>query len=306
MSKSAIAFRILRYPSVLALKLRSSSRSTSGPAPSDGREMGPQVAQHMLVDIELGEEWHAETRSPGVRLPALVEEDVGLERGKALVADFGAQRLDTVEAGNRRLEEARVIDTPGCAMRPIDPHTIAHLAAEQHITRHAQRLGLCVEQGVFDRTEPLADHPAGGRPGKAVEFRIDPLVVEDVLSDDPCGEPLDDRTDPGRTEAFIEPAPTDDAFVGGQLQEMIIPPAGIAAKDFEARHLHRRSPGDQGCRHRVTAVDFGPEAERGIATKPPPVVGKPYQHVVAANRYLFDLTADLVKLDFSAVVGPMQ
>lgn len=33
---------------------------------------------------------------------------------------------------------------------------------------------------------------------------------------------------------------------------------------------------------RVTAVDFGPEAERGIATILPPVVGKPYRHFVPA------------------------
>jgi hypothetical protein len=33
---------------------------------------------------------------------------------------------------------------------------------------------------------------------------------------------------------------------------------------------------------RVTAVDFGPEAEQGIATKLPPIVGKPYRHFVSA------------------------
>ena len=33
-------------------------------------------------------------------------------------------------------------------MRPIDPYTIAHLAAEQDIARHAERLRLRVEQGI--------------------------------------------------------------------------------------------------------------------------------------------------------------
>jgi hypothetical protein len=42
-----------------------------------------------------------------------------------------------------------MIDPPGRAMRPIDPHTDAHLAAEERITRQAERLGLGVEQGVF-------------------------------------------------------------------------------------------------------------------------------------------------------------
>jgi hypothetical protein len=127
-------------------------------------------------------------------------------------------------------------------MRPIDLHTVAHLTAEQHITRHPECLGLCVEQCVFDRTEPLADHTPSGRPGETVELGMYALVVECILPDDPRGEPLDDRADPGGTEAFIELAPADDAVVGGQLQEMIVPPAGVAAKDFKARHLHRRSP----------------------------------------------------------------
>ena len=33
---------------------------------------------------------------------------------------------------------------------------------------------------------------------------------------------------------------------------------------------------------RVTAVDFGPEAEQGIATVLPPVIGEPYRHFVPA------------------------
>jgi hypothetical protein len=99
-----------------------------------------------------------------VRRPALIEKAVGLERGEALVAHFGAERPDAVEAGDRRLVEGRMVDAPSRAMRPIDPNAIAHLAAEQDIARHAQRFGLRVEQSIFDRTEPLADHtPAAGR-----------------------------------------------------------------------------------------------------------------------------------------------
>src|SRR5208282_4707146 len=125
------------------------------------------------------------------------------------------------------------------------------LAAEQHITRHPEPLGLGVEQGVFDRTEPLTDHAPGCRPGKAVELGIDPLVVEDVLRDDPRGEPLNDRADPGRTEAFVELAPADDALVGGELQKMVIPPARVTAQDFETRDLHRRSPVTRRCRSSI-------------------------------------------------------
>jgi hypothetical protein len=67
-------------------------------------------------------------------------------------------------------------------------------------------------------------------------------VVESVLAEDPWREPFDDGADPGRAEAFVELAPADDAVVGGQLEEMVIPPARVAAQDFEARHFHRHSP----------------------------------------------------------------
>ena len=139
-----------------------------------------------------------------------------------------------------------MIDPPGRAMRPIDPYTIAHLAAEQDIARHAERLRLRVEQGILDRTEPLTDNASGGRPGETVELGKDPFVVEDVLPDDPRSEPFDDGTDPRGSETLVELAPGDDAVVGGQLEEMIIPPAGVTAEDFETRHLHRRAPVARG------------------------------------------------------------
>ena len=139
-----------------------------------------------------------------------------------------------------------MIDPPGRAMRPIDPYTIAHLAAEQDIARHVERLRLRVEQGILDRTEPLTDNASGGRPGETVELGKDPFVVEDVLPDDPRSEPFDDGTDPRGSETLVELAPGDDAVVGGQLEEMIIPPAGVTAEDFETGHLHRRAPVAQG------------------------------------------------------------
>jgi hypothetical protein len=76
---------------------------------------------------------------------------------------------------------------------------------------------------------------------KTVEFGIDPLVVEYRLSDYPPGEPLDNGADPGRTETLVELAPAYDAVVGRQFEEVIVSPAGVAAKNFEALDLfHRR------------------------------------------------------------------
>jgi len=105
-----------------------------------------------------------------------------------------------------------------------------------------ESFGFGVEQGVFDCAQPLADDSAGGRPGQAMKLGVGSLVVEDPLADDPRRQSLDGRADPRRSEALVELAPPDDAFVGRQLEEMIIPPARIAAQDCEIRDLHRRSP----------------------------------------------------------------
>src|SRR5437660_11439054 len=66
---------------------------------------------------------------------------------------------------------------------------------------------------------------------------------------------------PGRAEALVELAPADDAVIGRQLQKVIIPPAGVAAKDVETRDFHRHSPVVRDVRNlskrpsaRVTAV----------------------------------------------------
>jgi hypothetical protein len=79
-------------------------------------------------------------------------------------------------------------------------------------------------------------------------------VVEGILSDDPAGQPLDDGADPGGPEAFIELAPADDAVVGAELEEMIIPPAGVAAEDVETCHFHRRSPVDRRIRQNQVSL----------------------------------------------------
>ena len=139
-------------------------------------------------------------------------------------------------------------------MRPIHPDTVAQLAAEKRAARHAERLRLCVEQRILDGPEPLADDAASGRPGQAIELDIDPLVIEDGLPDDAAGEPLDDGADAGRTEALVELAPTDDPILGRQLQEVVIPPAGIAAKNLKARDPHRHTPASRKSRATIAAA----------------------------------------------------
>ena len=59
---------------------------------------------------------------------------------------------------------------------------------------------------------------------------------------------------------------------------------GTAVPPEELAGLFTAIPGVgfPACPPRVTTVDFGPEAERGIVTILPPIMGKPYQHFVPA------------------------
>ena len=193
-------------------------------------------------DIELRHERNAKPGPPGARSAPIVNEDVGLQRAEALLAHLGADRLYAVQAGDCGLVQGRMIYPPSRAMRPINPDTVAKLAAEERVARHAERLGLGVEQRVLDGAEPLGDNASGSRTGEAIQLGIDPLAVEHRLSGNPPGEPLDDGADPGRAETLIKLAPADDALVGCQFEEVIIPPAGIAAKNFESLDLHWRFP----------------------------------------------------------------
>ena len=137
-----------------------------------------------------------------------------LQRGELLLAHLAADRLDAVEVGDGGLEVARVIDAPGGAVRPVDPDAVAHLAAEQLVARHAERLGLGVEQRVLDGADGLGDDAAGAGPGGAVELGVDALVLAGRLPDHARRQALDHRADAGRAEALVELAPADDAVVG--------------------------------------------------------------------------------------------
>ena len=60
---------------------------------------------------------------------------------------------------------------------------------------------------------------------------------EDVLPDHAAGQPLDRRADAGRAKALVIFAPADHAVLGRDLDEMVVPPAGVAGEDFDAFYL---------------------------------------------------------------------
>ena len=79
--------------------------------------------------------------------------------------------------------------------------------------------------------------PAAG-PGGAVELGVDALVRADRLADDARRQPLDDGAHARRAEPLVELAPADDAGVGGELDEVVVAPAGIAGQRLDAFDLH--------------------------------------------------------------------
>ena len=123
-------------------------------------------------------------------------------------------------------------------MRPVDADAVAHLAAEQLVAGHAQRLGLGVEQRVLDRAQRLRDHAAGGGPRRAIELGKDALVLRRRSGRPRAPDSRSiDGADAGRAEPLVELAPADDAVVGRQLDEVVVPPAGVAGEDFDACDL---------------------------------------------------------------------
>jgi hypothetical protein len=68
-------------------------------------------------------------------------------------------------------------------------------------------------------------------------------VLQRVLADDSRRQPLDCSRDAGRTEAFVEFAPPDDPVLGCDLDEVVIPPAGIAGERFDASDAGRLAHG---------------------------------------------------------------
>src|SRR3954453_12704108 len=200
---------------------------------ADRLQMHAQVAQDFAIDVDLGGEGRAETRSPTGWLALVVREDVGLERGELLLAHLASDCLDAVEVLDRRLVPGGVIDPPRCAMRPIDPDTVADLATEQFVAGHTETFRLGIEQRILDRAERLRHHAAGGRAGGREQLGVDALVPENVLPDDAGRQALDRSTDAGRAEALVELAPADDAVLGRQLDEVVVSPAGVAGENFE-------------------------------------------------------------------------
>ena len=97
-------------------------------------------------------------------MPGVEADQIGLEPLEALFADLAAERDDVVRGAHRLdpgpfLDPVGVARAVGAAMRPVDLQPVAERAAEQLVDRHAQRLGLDVDQRVLDRGDRLRLSP---------------------------------------------------------------------------------------------------------------------------------------------------
>ena len=118
-------------------------------------------------------------------------------------------------------------------MRPVDPDLVADLAAQQRVARDIERLGLDVEKRVLDGAERLADDAALPGTRRIEEVLADQFMVHRALADHAVLELVDYRGDARRAEALVELAPADDAILGGDLEEEVVPPAVAAREGLE-------------------------------------------------------------------------
>ena len=127
-------------------------------------------------------------------------------------------------------------------MRPVHADAVANLSAEQFVYRYAQPLCLGIKQRVLNRAHGERDEAAGRGAGCAVEFRVNALMRADFLADHAGGHPVDDSAHAGCAKALVKFAPTDNARIGGELDEVVIAPACVAGQRLDALDYHASSP----------------------------------------------------------------
>src|SRR5215471_17782451 len=69
-------------------------------AVANGFEMGAQIAQDILVDVEFGNKRDAKSGTPAAWRTSVIDKDVGLQSREASLANLRADCLDAVEAGD--------------------------------------------------------------------------------------------------------------------------------------------------------------------------------------------------------------
>src|SRR5579862_3782009 len=147
-------------------------------------------------------------------------------------------------------------------MRPVDLQPVADRAAEQFVDRDAQGLRLDVDERVLDRRDRHLVDAARRLPRRGVERRRDALDRPRVLANEVLGQFADDRREALRAIALHVFRPADEALVGGDLEERIDPPAGVAVQILYFDDFHGHCPPPRSRHHHAPPGQAGSSRER--------------------------------------------
>ena len=247
-------------------------------------QMPPEIRDDLAVDVLARFERSAEARRPASRRACRVVEDVGLQRRETAFTDLRSKGRDPLDVGDRVPVVLRQPDPPGSAVRPVHRHPVSHPAAEQVAAGDAERLRPGVEHRVLDRSDAHRHDPGHRLSCPDQEPLVDPLDIPNPGADDALRELLDDRGDADRAPVLVVLAPADDAVVGRQPDEVVVPPTGVAVPGFDAPDLHPSLPSPAGTppsHSPITSSVFSPRpgigssGPDGRASKRMAPVGRP-------------------------------
>ena len=209
---------------------------------AEGVQVAAQFAHGVAFDVALRRVRRAEpgretAHAAAARHGAEVE-DVGLERREAALAHLLAERLHAVQVRDGGRIVVRPGDAPSAAVRPVDAHGVAHLAAKQIVARHAEGLGLGVQERVLDGANAHRHHAGHGLPGAGVQALVDALDVVYALAHHHRREFLHHRGDADGALVLVVFAPAHHAVFGGEFHEVVVAPTRVAMASFDGAYLH--------------------------------------------------------------------
>jgi len=118
----------------------------------------------------------------------------------------------------------------------------ARRAAEQRVDGYTERLRLHIEAGILDRGDHLIGEAAGRELRHAMERGADLADSARIHAGDDRGVARNERADAAADAEIVDVfRPADEAFIGGEFQEIEGAPAGIGGQCLDFCYLHRKS-----------------------------------------------------------------
>lgn len=183
--------------------------------------------------MRCAEAWH-----PLPRLPIAMDEQIGLDCRKSGRASLLPCRLHPFKAVDSGRVQVRMIDSPACAMRPINRDVITLLATEKFMTWNPERSGLEIQQSILEGTQCGSTHPIGCGTQWRHERSEHTFVLTRRQADQSRRQPLDNRRQARRSEGLVKLTPAHSAIIGSNFEKVVVPPAGIATQCLSTLDFH--------------------------------------------------------------------